>query len=163
MSAGFPRSVDSRLGVRRRLLDVPIVRAVRAESIGEAKTMLDVHTARDRAVRRAIQTGEMPNLDLIHTMQKAEGCQPCFGRTESPCAETICRWHEQCMALSAFSPTALPGLMRHKAPRGAGSYRDGTSPHGVAMAPDTGGTAASSPPPNPATTTCVELGFSDDL
>ena len=44
--------------------------------------MLDIRTARDRAYHRAIETGEMPNFDLIHTMQTAGGYQPCFGLTD---------------------------------------------------------------------------------
>jgi hypothetical protein len=68
--------------------------------------MLDIHIARDRAVRRAIDTGEMPNLDLIQTIQRTEGSRPCFGRAEEQCPQLNCRWHSQCMALTAYHPKA---------------------------------------------------------
>jgi hypothetical protein len=68
--------------------------------------MLDLHVARDRAVRRAIATGEMPNLDLIQTIQLSEGHRPCFGRADEYCPYTACRWHLQCMTLAAYQATA---------------------------------------------------------
>ncbi|MBN2563563.1 MAG: hypothetical protein JXQ75_21805 [Phycisphaerae bacterium] len=93
--------------------------------------MLDLHVARDRAVHRAIETGEMPNFDLIHTMQKADGYKPCFGRATEFCQQVTCRWHAQCMALATFQPKASPRIAgpRHRPfqrlPRtGVGTYRD---------------------------------------
>ena len=70
--------------------------------------MLERHAASDRAVRYAIRTGQMPNLHLIHAIQGLEGFEPCFGRVESECSKTHCRWHEQCMALTAFSAAPSP-------------------------------------------------------
>jgi hypothetical protein len=70
--------------------------------------MLDHHAANDRAVRYAIRTGEMPNIHLIHSIQGLEGFEPCFGRTESACPKTHCRWHGQCTALAAFSAGPQP-------------------------------------------------------
>ena len=70
--------------------------------------MLDRHAANDRAVRYAIRTGQMPNVHLIHAVQELEGYEPCFGCAESQCPKTHCRWHEQCMALTAFSAVASP-------------------------------------------------------
>lgn len=97
----------------------------------KAAAMLDVHVARNRAVCRAIETGEMPNFDLIHTMQKADGYQPCFGRTEEFCHETVCRWHGDCMALTNFGSQARPSIaspasrpFQRPSRSGAGTYRD---------------------------------------
>jgi hypothetical protein len=64
--------------------------------------MLTVREAKDRAVERAICTGDLPNIDLIHTIQRADGLQPCFGRPERQCPNTRCPWYTQCMALVAF-------------------------------------------------------------
>jgi len=95
--------------------------------------MLDIRTARDRAVRRAVETGEMPNLDLIHQIQKTEGHHPCFGRCEGFCGEVRCRWHGQCMALSSYSVKPAPsGGRRLAAPQRLprlhdGGYRDGVA------------------------------------
>lgn len=74
--------------------------------------MLEMHVARDRAIRRAIETGEMPNFDLIHTIQKTEGYSTCFGRSEAFCGQLVCRWHPQCMALAKFRPKGLPSTAR---------------------------------------------------
>lgn len=127
--------------------------------------MLDIRTARDRAFRRAVETGEMPNFDLIHNIQKTEGNHPCFGRCEGLCGELQCRWRGQCMALSSFAArssapsggTRLPPFQR--LPRlGAGVYRDGSSPDVEQdSAPPAGEksnrllpTAVTSPAPQPA-------------
>lgn len=74
--------------------------------------MLDRHAASDRAVRYAIRTGQMPNIYLIHTIQGMEGYEPCFGRAESQCPNSHCRWYEECMALTASSVVASPGKGR---------------------------------------------------
>ena len=66
--------------------------------------MLEYHVASDRAVRYAIETGRMPNISLIHEMQRAEGFETCFGRAVTHCERTHCRWHGECMALLAFKP-----------------------------------------------------------
>ncbi len=71
--------------------------------------MLDRRAANDRAVRYAIRTGQMPNISLIQTIQGMEGHEPCFGRVESQCPRTHCRWHEPCMALMASSVVTRPG------------------------------------------------------
>lgn len=104
--------------------------------------MLDIHVARDRVVLRAIETGEMPNFDLIHTMQRAEGYEPCFGRAQGFCHETGCRWHSECMALAAFQGTARSAVsaatlrpLRQLLPTGAGTYRDGTTSPGGHVKP----------------------------
>jgi hypothetical protein len=73
--------------------------------------MLDIHIARDRAVRRAIDTGDMPNIDLIHAIQRMEGLRPCFGCMEEQCPHATCRWHSQCMALVTYHPLVQPRLM----------------------------------------------------
>ena len=64
--------------------------------------MLDFHAASDRAVRQAIQTGHMPNMYLIHALQRGEGYEPCFGRATERCARTHCRFHVSCMSLYEF-------------------------------------------------------------
>jgi len=72
--------------------------------------MLSISEAKDRAVERAIQTGVLPNIDLIHQIQKFEGAAPCFGRMERPCTHTECAGHSQCMALLA---TPRPSVAAH--------------------------------------------------
>jgi hypothetical protein len=62
--------------------------------------MLSLDDACDRAMRRAIKTGEMAEMDFIHAIQQAEGHQACFGRAEGPCARVGCRWHVECAELA---------------------------------------------------------------
>jgi hypothetical protein len=69
--------------------------------------MLELHIARDRATRLALATGRMTDMNMVHAMQKYEGNEPCFGRTQSECEHAHCRWHGDCMTLAAFVPTAL--------------------------------------------------------
>lgn len=78
--------------------------------------MLDFVPARDKAVYYAIETGKMPNIHLIHTIQKTEGYEQCFGRATSACPHSHCRWHHECMALMAFTPpTDRPACEFNKA------------------------------------------------
>ena len=77
--------------------------------------MLDVHTARGRAAQYALQTGQLSDMNLIHTMQRYDGFEACFGRALGVCPHSHCRWHRECMALMAFSPTEARGI----APKGA--------------------------------------------
>jgi len=124
--------------------------------------MLDIHAARDRAIRRAIETGHMPNIDLIHTIQKTEGYRPCFGRCDGACHEVVCRWHPDCMALASFRPKPAPVAGACKPRRfggtpdpGTGTYRDGEPSDGGSNNAGTGAseahrlpTAANSPAPH---------------
>jgi hypothetical protein len=61
--------------------------------------MLSIREAKDRAVERAIDSGVLPNIDLIHQVQRFEGVVPCFGRLDHVCSNTSCAWYGQCMAL----------------------------------------------------------------
>jgi hypothetical protein len=74
--------------------------------------MLDFRSARDRAMRRAIETGQMPNMDVIHARQKLDGFEPCFGRSENVCQRAGCRWHDDCAALASFHPQCRLGTSR---------------------------------------------------
>ncbi len=94
--------------------------------------MLDLRAARDRAVWRAVETGEMANMDLIHARQVKDGFTPCFGRSEGVCSQKHCCFHAECAALSMFKPRPVtmpsttirmpaPAITRSK----IGGYRDG--------------------------------------
>ncbi len=69
--------------------------------------MLELHIARDRATRLALATGRMTDMNMVHAMQKYEGNEQCFGRSDSRCEHAQCRWHGDCMTLAEFVPTAL--------------------------------------------------------
>lgn len=113
--------------------------------------MLDILAARDRAVRRAVETGIMPNIDLIHAHQRREGFDPCFGRTENVCHRSGCRWFEECAALAVFKPQSRFGTPRGGR-RGAGEltgatfggYRDGPGAASKTAPPDNGSASTTS-------------------
>lgn len=84
--------------------------------------MLDIHAAKDRAVRLAILTGHMTNMDLIHARQRAEGFEACFGRSVGDCRHAHCRWHGECSKLTnadASESFAHPGGRMDPAPNRA--------------------------------------------
>jgi hypothetical protein len=62
--------------------------------------MVSEFEARERAVRLAVRTGNMPEIDFIHSVQVFEGFEPCFGRADKWCTNTACRWHKECMELA---------------------------------------------------------------
>jgi hypothetical protein len=70
--------------------------------------LLSIIDARERAVRRAIQTGVMSDVGLIHARQRAAGFEPCFARALAPCPHPHCRWHGECMDLMRLT-TWRPG------------------------------------------------------
>lgn len=61
--------------------------------------MLSLREAHERALRHAVLTGQMADMSFIHSMQRADGHIPCFGRMEEYCPHTTCRWHPACMSL----------------------------------------------------------------
>jgi hypothetical protein len=73
--------------------------------------MLSLTDARDRSIRRAIETGEMAEMDFIHAIQQAEGHKACFGRTQERCPKNGCRWHGECAALA--DTEAFPRRLVH--------------------------------------------------
>ena len=83
--------------------------------------MLSVADARDRAIRRAIETGEMAEMDFIHAVQQAEGYQTCFGRTEEACSQMGCRWRDGCIALADTEAFCDEHLLALRLPVRAGA------------------------------------------
>ncbi len=79
--------------------------------------MLSQHAAHDRAVRYAIDTGQMADMHLIHEVQRFEGNRPCFGRAESACTQVHCRWFESCLALATYTPSPKTPYLPRKPDR----------------------------------------------
>jgi hypothetical protein len=59
-----------------------------------------------------IATGDMPEVDFIWTVQKAEGNQSCFGQSPG-CLSLNCRWRHNCVALDFYEENALSGAKLH--------------------------------------------------
>ena len=57
-----------------------------------------------------IATGQMPNVDLIWSVQQAEGRRMCFGQALN-CQDRTCRWRGECVALDFFAEIPLVSLL----------------------------------------------------
>ena len=59
-------------------------------------------TVKYRAVMMGIETGDMPEVELIWATQFAEGCVECFGRGRT-CRNVQCQWRHYCLALEIYA------------------------------------------------------------
>ena len=62
---------------------------------------------KDLAIRMAVRTGDMPDVDFIWKQQETEGNNPCFGHI-ARCRDKLCRWRKLCVALDFFEDVHLP-------------------------------------------------------
>ncbi len=56
---------------------------------------------KERAKRLGIAPGKMKKADLIHAIQIAEGCTPCYGRSNGDCPWLDCCWRTDCFKVKA--------------------------------------------------------------
>jgi hypothetical protein len=54
---------------------------------------------RKKAKALGITPGKMKKAELIHTIQQAEGCTPCFGRSNGYCANADCCFMQDCLKI----------------------------------------------------------------
>lgn len=52
---------------------------------------------RDKAEALGITPVKMKKAELIHSIQTAEGCTPCFGRSNGQCGNTDCCFMHDCL------------------------------------------------------------------
>jgi len=52
-----------------------------------------------KAKALGITPGKMKKTELIHTVQVAEGCTPCFGRSDGYCTNTDCCFMPDCLKI----------------------------------------------------------------
>lgn len=57
-----------------------------------------------------IATGQMPNVELIWSIQRSEGQKECFGRGLD-CTKRQCRWREQCLGMDFYARSSLTSLL----------------------------------------------------
>ena len=69
--------------------------------------MFDRREIRHRAYLMGVDTGNMPNVDIIWAFQELEGSQACFGNGRH-CSARHCRWRKSCLALDFHADHALP-------------------------------------------------------
>ena len=55
---------------------------------------------RKKATELGITAGKMNKVELIHSIQQAEGFHPCFAASNGECSQSECLFHKDCMKAS---------------------------------------------------------------
>ncbi|MBN2375310.1 MAG: hypothetical protein JXD22_02835 [Sedimentisphaerales bacterium] len=71
--------------------------------------MLSKEAIKFRAVKMGIATGEMPDVEFVWSVQRAEGVEECFGQGLT-CQQKKCRWRKECVALDFFADSPIAVL-----------------------------------------------------
>ena len=64
--------------------------------IGVAPKSMTMTEIKAKAKLRGVEPGKMKKADLIHAIQIAEGCAPCYGRSNGDCPWVQCCWRSDC-------------------------------------------------------------------
>jgi hypothetical protein len=56
---------------------------------------------KDKAKLLGINAGKMKKTELVHAIQVAEHCTPCYGRSNGTCPWTECCWRTDCVKTKA--------------------------------------------------------------
>ncbi len=59
----------------------------------KSMTMTDIKA---KARTLGVEPGKMKKAELIHAIQIAEGCTPCYGRSNGDCPWMQCCWRGDC-------------------------------------------------------------------
>lgn len=66
---------------------------------------MDIEEIKERAQQLGIYLDNKCKLELIHEIQRREGCTPCYGGLKFSCPYFSCCWREDC--LGTFSAKSL--------------------------------------------------------
>jgi len=69
----------------------------RMPSTKVAETRMTMSEIKMKAKALGLKPGKMKKVDLIHAIQVAEGCEPCFGHTDGSCSHTDCCFLKDCL------------------------------------------------------------------
>jgi hypothetical protein len=64
-----------------------------------AQKSMSMPDIRKKAKALGITPGKLKKAELIHTIQAAEGCTPCFGRSNGQCTNIDCCFMNDCLKL----------------------------------------------------------------
>jgi len=64
-----------------------------------AKKRMDMPKIKRKAKKLGLTLGKMKKAELIHSIQIAEGFEPCFGRSGGECSETNCCFMPDCLKI----------------------------------------------------------------
>lgn len=70
-------------------------------AVSVAQKRMAMPEIREKAKTLGIRPGKMKKAELIHAIQAAEGCTPCYGRSNGDCPWTGCCWRRDCLRASA--------------------------------------------------------------
>ncbi len=62
-----------------------------------ARKSISMSEIKAKANYLGITPGKMKKPELIHAIQIAEGCTPCFGRSNGQCSNTDCCFMKDCL------------------------------------------------------------------
>jgi hypothetical protein len=69
--------------------------------ISVARKPMTVSEIKMKAKVLGIDPGKMKKVELIHAIQVAEHCTPCYGRSNGSCPWTQCCWRADCFKAKA--------------------------------------------------------------
>ena len=70
-------------------------------SVAVTQKSLTMTQIKEKAKRLGVNAGKMKKVELIHAVQVAEGCTPCYGRSNGNCPWTQCCWRGDCFTNQA--------------------------------------------------------------
>jgi len=62
-----------------------------------AQRQLSMSEIKTKAAALGITPGKMKKVELIHSIQSAERCTPCYGTSDGQCIHTDCCWRKDCL------------------------------------------------------------------
>ena len=60
---------------------------------------MNMTEVRKKAKALGIIPGKMEKAELVHSIQTAEGCTPCFGKSDGQCEYTDCCFMQDCLKI----------------------------------------------------------------
>jgi len=64
------------------------------------KKTMTIPQIKRKAKRLGVSPGKMKKAELIHSIQEAEGCTPCFGMSNGECQYTNCCFMQDCLKIT---------------------------------------------------------------
>lgn len=62
---------------------------------------MKINAVKEKAKELGINCGKMKKAELIHSIQRAEGNTPCFGKSNGGCPHTNCCFMEDCLKIES--------------------------------------------------------------
>jgi len=89
--------VETFTGVKNRPRNVKELKRMPSTKIAEKR--MGMPEIRMKAKSLGLTPGKMKKADVIHAIQVAEGCLPCFGRSGGQCSYTDCCFMNDCFKI----------------------------------------------------------------